>query len=248
MLKTENGFKYSYTKEGHTVNVDAENPGESLFTLNPYDSSIAQLIDTKVEELSFKYLNESILPRSLFSIESDFVEKNPNLVREYNSDAPFDPNTEIKLLTNDRAGSRGRSKWFIAKRDVITTGKPYIDKWKVVVISANPGGQRRSNQIEVIDNLSAFGRSKVALKAFDTQAEANNFLKYMTSELIRFALLLTDEALTSVGKKVPDMLDYSDDNGIIDFSGDVNSQLYALFGISDSQQDYIREVLATYPQ
>ncbi|WP_289423740.1 hypothetical protein, partial [Faecalibaculum rodentium] len=57
--------------------------------------------------------------------------------------------------------------------------------------------------------------------------------------VIRFAFLMTDEALTSLGKKVPDLLNYKSDNGIIDFSGDVNAQLFDLLGLSDREKDYI---------
>jgi len=48
-----------------------------------------------------------------------------------------------------------------------------------------------------------------------------------------------------LAKKVPDLLDYSDTNGIIDYNGDVNDQLYKLFGIDDKNQQYIKEVLAS---
>ena len=109
--------------------------------------------------------------------------------------------------------------------------------------SANAGGQKRSNQLEVLDNHSAFGRVKVALKTFETEAEARNFYKYVDSELIRFAFFMTDEALTSLAKQVPDMGNYRDDNGIIDFSGDVNAQLYALYKITAKEQEYIKSVL-----
>ena len=57
---------------------------------------------------------------------------------------------------------------------------------------------------------------------------------------------MTDEALTSLAKQVPDIKNYKNDNGIIDFEGDVNEQLYTLFGIKDSKtRKYIREVLST---
>ena len=102
----------------------------------------------------------------------------------------------------------------------------------------------RSNQWAIADNHSAFGRSRVALKSFATEAEARNFYKYGRAELIRFAFLLTDESLTSLAKKVPDLLDYTDDNGIIDYSGDVNAQLYALFDINETEQQHIRQTLA----
>ena len=112
-----------------------------------------------------------------------------------------------------------------------------------MVSSANAGGQKRSNQIAILDNRSAFGRSRVALKTFATQQEAENFYAYCQTDFIRYAFLLTDEALTSLGKLVPDLLDYRNENGLIDYSGDVNAQLYALFGIDENQQAIITTTL-----
>ena len=120
-----------------------------------------------------------------------------------------------------------------------------MNKWKVIVSSANAGGQKRSNQIAIVDNHSAFGRSRVALKTFATEKEAQNFFRYATSEIIRFAFLLTDESLTSLAKKVPDLLDYSDRNGVIDYSDNINTQLNTLFGIDDKNRKHIQKILAS---
>ena len=119
-----------------------------------------------------------------------------------------------------------------------------LHKWKVVVSSANAGGQKRSNQIAVLDDRSAFGRSRVALKTFETEQEARNFYTYCQTGFIRYAFLLTDEALTSLGKLVPDLLDYTDGNGIIDYTQDVNVQLYQLFGIDETMQAIIEQTLS----
>ena len=210
---------------------------------NPLDNEIVSCLDTIIAK--YKCLHDSVLSQKLFSIESDFVERNPTLVREYNNGDYFDPKLEIKLFTNDKAGKSGRARWYIANKEVITTGLEHLNRWKVIVSSANAGGQKRSNQIAIVDNHSAFGRSRVALKTFATEQEAKNFFKYATSEIIRFAFLLTDESLTSLAKKVPDLLDYSDANGIIDYNGDVNDQLYNFFGIDDKNQRYIQEVLVS---
>ena len=48
-----------------------------------------------------------------------------------------------------------------------------------------------------------------------------------------------------ISKRVPDLLDYSKNNGLIDYSGNVNEQLYKLFGIDEKNQQHIREVLAS---
>lgn len=243
MGKTEKGFTYRYSKESKVISIHADNPGENLFPLNPNDDEIVRELDKAIKE--YGCLHDSVLPRSLFGIESDFVEKNPSLVREYNDGDYFNPDTEIKLFTNDKAGKSGRARWYIANKNVISSGTEYLGRCKVIVSSANAGGQKRSNQIAVMDNHSAFGRSRVALKTFETENEARNFFKYATSEIIRFAFLMTDESLTSLAKKVPDLLYYTDNNGLIDYNGDVNGQLYKLFGIDDAQQQYIKEVLST---
>lgn len=243
MDKTEKGFTYRYSKESKVISISADNPGEDLFPLNPNDDDIVRKLDKAIKE--YGCLHDSVLPRSLFGIESDFVEKNPSLVREYNDGDTFNPNTEIKLFTNDRAGKSGRARWYVASKNVISSGTEYLGRWKVIVSSANAGGQKRSNQIAVIDNHSAFGRSRVALKTFETEKEACNFFKYATSEIIRFAFLMTDESLTSLAKKVPDLLDYTDNNSLIDYKRDVDTQLYKLFGINENQQQYIKEILST---
>ncbi|WP_239458045.1 hypothetical protein [Limosilactobacillus alvi] len=109
--------------------------------------------------------------------------------------------------------------------------------------SANAGGQKRDNQIQMVDNHSAFGRSRVALKSFKAKAEAQNFLTFAKSYLIRFAFLLTDESLTSLGKEVPDLLNYSDNNEFINYSRSIDDQLYQLFGLSANQIKYVEKVV-----
>lgn len=241
MEKNECGFTYKYSVDGKVITIQANNPGNDMFSLNPQDNEIIKRLDNAIK--SFGCLHDFILPLNLFSIESDFVEKNPSLVKEYNDGNYYNPETEIKLFTNDKSGKSGRARWYIADKNVITSGSEYLNKWKVIVSSANAGGQKRSNQIAIVDNHSAFGRSRVALKTFATEKEAINFFKYATSEIIRFAFLLTDESLTSLAKKVPDLLDYSDENGIIDYNRDVNAMLYNLFGIDEKKQLHIRETL-----
>lgn len=243
MSKTSNSFTYVYNVDGNRSHLTVDCPGDNPFILNPEDLEVVDCIRKFVKREKIGYLHDAILPRSLFSIESDFVEKNPSKVRPYKDGDTFDEASEIKLFTNDVSGKSGRAKWFVAKKSVITTGKEVLGKWKVVVSSANAGGQKRDNQIEVLDDHSAFGRARVALRVFDTKKEANNFLRYATSELVRFAFLLTDEALTSLALMVPDFKDYSDSNEYLDFSKNIDEQLYSLFKISREGILHIQQTL-----
>ena len=150
---------------------------------------------------------------------------------------------EIKLLTNDKAGPSGRTKWFAIDKTLITQGVDYINEWQVVVSSAHAGGQEgRDNQIEVIDNSSAFGRARVALKSFGDKISADNFYKYCKSNFIRYAFLLSDESLSSLAKFVPDVGDYNN-SSIINFSKDIDKQLYELLQLKPNEVSYIESMI-----
>lgn len=239
MTKTSKGFTYVYIRDGKEKSVHLDNPGTDLIPLDPTDMILAEKFSTFVKSNSLDFLHEHILPRSLFGIESDFVSKNGDKVEPLREDSQIDFSKQIKLFTNDKAGKSGRAKWFIADKDVISN-TDYLSEWQVVVSSANAGGQKRDRQLEIIDNHSAFGRARVALRSFKTQKEAENFYKYVESYIIRYAFLLTDEALSSLGKKVPDLLDYTDNNNLIDFTDDIDKQLVKLMGLSQEDMDYIQ--------
>lgn len=242
--KKKTGFEYVYVNSGNEEAVQVDNPGEDLMPLNPKDGSVLKKIEDFVIAHELKYLHDAILPRSLFSIESTFIEQNPEKVRLYKKDAKIDPKIEVKLFTNDKSGAGGRSMWFVTNRNVIKQNQQYIDEWQVVVSSAHPGGQDgRDSQMTIIDNNSVFGRSRVALRSFKTEQEAKNFFAYANCTLIKYAFLMTDEALGSVAKRVPDLIEYSSDQKLIDFNKDINSQLYKLFNLSETEIRHIEDVV-----
>lgn len=55
--------------------------------------------------------------------------------------------------------------------------------------------------------------------------------------------LMTDEALTSLGKRVPDLIDYTNDNKIIDFSKPLDEQLFKLFDLNENEINHIKETV-----
>ncbi len=240
--KKTSGFEYEYVEKGNSKSIKRENPGEELLLIDPALINVANKIKKFVEEHKYNYLAQSILSRSLFGIESGFVEDNQDKVAPFNNQALQED--EIKILANDKKGSAGRSMWYVTKRSNIQSNADKIKEWQVVVSSAHPGGQEgRDNQLEIIDNKSAFGRSRLALKSFKTKEEAENFYKYMQSDIIKFAFLLSDEALTSLAKFVPDIKDYKNDNKELNFDQDINKQLITQIGLSKEEVDFIYSVL-----
>ena len=142
MNKTQSGFKYVYSKNGNKIEIDADCPGDTLFSLNPRDVEIIKKLDAIISK--YACLHDSVLSQKLFGIESDFVEKNPSLVREYNDGDYFNLDVEIKLFTNDKAGKSGRARWYVANKNVISSEIEHLERWKVIVSSANAGGQKRT--------------------------------------------------------------------------------------------------------
>lgn len=238
--KKDNVFEFEYHKNDVIEKLKFESPKQELLVLNPKDIAIINKIKHFVTKYNLKYLNEGIFSRTLFGIESDFIEKNSDKAKVYTAGTEIDYNKEIKLLTNDKAGPAGRSCWFVVNKDTIKQNVDFIGKWQVVVSSAHGGGQHgRDNQIEIIDNHSAFGRSKVALKSFETNEEAKNFFRYANSVFVRYAFLMTDEALSSLGMFVPDLMNYANKNSIIDFEKNIDSQILELLHISSTEFEYM---------
>lgn len=239
--KTSSTFEYSLVEEGKSLDITRNYPGNDTFVIYPTDETIVNKIKTFVDDNGLAFLSSSpTINQKLFQIESNFVELNPDKVEIYNGQT-IDGKTHVKLLANDKSGKAGRATWFVAQREVIKVRQDLIDKYKVVVSSANAGGQKRDNKLEILEPATAFGRSRLALKAFDTELEAKNFYNYISSEFIRFAFLLTDENLSSLAKLVPDLLDYSQTQKLIDFSKEIDEQFSKILGLTSAEIDRIKD-------
>lgn len=246
--KKTSRFEYVHKVSGRTQSVMMEAPGEKLISLNPNNDTIVGKVEAFAAKKSLDYMHRRILARSLFGIEGEFVELNPEKVKPLAVGYRLDLEKEIRLYANDRAGKAGRSRWYVADRSVIEKDRQrYIDQWKVVVSSANAGGQKRDWQLAIIDDHSAFGRSRVALGTFKTKTEAVNFYKFCRTALVRSMFLMTDEALTSLGRKVPDLMDYTDGNALVDFSKDLDAQPEDLVGLTDVESCHVREAVRPLP-
>lgn len=244
--KDSSNFDYEYITSENKISLTQTNPNNDLLLINPKDLSIANKIKQFVTSYNLSFLHGSILSRSLFGIESDFIENNSSVARKYVDGEALGAN-EIKVLTNDKAGPAGRSGWFVIDKSLITNNSNYIDEWQVVVSSAHPGGQEgRDNQISIIDNCSAFGRARVALKSFKTEEEAQNFYKYANCSIIKYAFLLSHESLSSLAKFVPDLLDYTSNNTIIDLSKtteEINKQIYDKCRLTEEEISFIESII-----
>lgn len=239
MFRENDSFDFERIKDGNVESVKVNHPGNKLLILDPKLIPISQKIQKVVSKKKFSYLFDSVYPRTLFGIESNFIEENKNYVTPYRGQKISD--NELKLFANDKAGSAGRADWFVVRKNLLAKNQDLVSKYKVVVSSAHPGGQNnRDNQLSILDDKSIFGRSRVALKLFDSQSDAKHFYDYMKSNFIRFTLLLTGEALSSFAKWTPDILDYSE-NSIINWESNIDTQLFDMFNITETEKKLINK-------
>ena len=224
-------FTYHYIESNKDTTIVQKKPGKELLILCPKDINLVSKIRKFVKNNNIKFLSDNDFDQKFYGIESDFVEKNPSKVKIYKEGLKLSEN-EIILYTNDKAGSSGRIQLYITDRKYIKKNIEFIDKYQIIVSSAHPGGQEnRDNQLEMIGQKMAFGRARIQLKSFDNYTEANNFYKYAKSKFFRYCLLLSDEAITSLGRFVPDFINYGT-NSIINFEKDVDEEIIRVLNLT----------------
>ena len=191
----------------------------------------------------------NIVKKSLFGIESNFVENNPIKV----SNSKNDWKDPVLLLANDKSGSSGRTKQFWVDRSIIPKGDNYIDLYKVIMTSAYPkqkltlgnptieGVLRRAEElIKVMPTRSAVGRSRLCLFMSESKDDCKRFLKYTQTKFFAGLIIQEPNRTASIGSIVP-LQDFTP-NSDIDWSKsipEIDQQLYAKYGLSQEEINFI---------
>jgi len=209
-----------------------DRPGEDIL---PIDTGIALIIDkvkAVMEEQGWTPLSNRVSARSLYSIESSFAGRNPDLVFPIDShpEPPKHLKEPIRLFTNDKEGTGGKPVWYWTEKSNIKTNSQLIDKYQVTTGSAVRG--KKDIKTEIVPRGSAHGRSRLSLAHFETLEEAEKFSNFVNTKLIqRLFMASIDGALSNFGKFVPDLGEY-----VRDYT---DQDLYELFGLTNKEVEYI---------
>lgn len=184
-----------------------------------------------------------------FGIESDFIEKYPELF----SITPDKFKEPISLLTNDKAGSAGRAKWFYVERETIEKNTELIDEYKVAMPSAYPKKTlasgvptianilaRSSKIIQIYKPKEIFGRSKMLIFNSPKKVDVENFIKYTKTKFFAYMVLNEPNRSFSFGFVIP-LLDFTS-NSDIDWSKsilEIDQQLYSKYNFSKKEINII---------
>ena len=204
------------------------------------------------EKLGNKKLISQV-KKGIFSVESNFVELNPNLV-SHNKEDWKNP---IQLLTNDKSGSSGRARWYWTDKSMIKTGQKYFGCYKVVISSAYPKKSivsstptienvksRLKTLVEILPPNSAFGRSRMALFMSENKNECDNFIKYLETNFFAGLTLQEPNRRSTFGDIIP-LQDFTDKSDI-DWSksiSEIDKQLYKKYNLTKEEIDFIEKTI-----
>ena len=123
--------------------------------------------------------------------ESNFVQYNPESVlnKVVDRDKPA-PDGYVKVLTNDKAGSGGKAKWFYIKQTDLDRQQP--KKYKIVITSAYPNEAFSwSKNFDILNEDEFFGRSKLCIYDNSDLQKVNYCFKYLQTKFAKVINLMT---------------------------------------------------------
>lgn len=189
------------------------------------------------------------LNKSAFNIESNFAELNPDKVSLNKKDWE----KPILLLTNDKSGSKGRTKPYYTDINNISKGREYVPLYKVIITSAYPKQKLTSGRptvanvkrrieelVEILEPNSAFGKSRMALFMSKEKTECENFVKYLKTNFVAALVLQEPNRRSTIGSIIPNQ-DFSSESDI-DWSKDIedlDKQLYKKYNLSQEEINFI---------
>ena len=242
----------------------------AIGTFIPWDElrSASEKVITRPD---FKPLNEIVYSQKSFKLNENFCTENPDMLNYFKirsgstigtnffvelskyffDDKPDDGREYIRII--GKFGTARVYRW--VRRDYVNAPEP-LYKWKVFVPEANgASGKIVENESSRIISTPVVGEPNegctetfITIGAFDTRDEAENCLTYIKSKFARVMLGIlkaTQHATPATWAKVP-LQDFSASSDI-DWSGDVDGQLYRKYNLSDAEINFIETHVKEMP-
>lgn len=187
---------------------DRDNPGQCKVTSHfkdwPVTTMTRPLLEKGVD--IFIRFNEGIsILKKVFDVETHnvdslFLPENKRFDRLVSSRKPFGLSTTFKGNKTNKAGDlvvHQNGGVGYTKRDSISAGIRYIDKWKIYVGRAAPGTGNKDTYPHKIISTPFIGKpgsisseTYLCIGPFESEIEAKNALSYLSCRFTRFLILL----------------------------------------------------------
>lgn len=238
---------------------DAVNEFGAIETFTPYDE-LNKILHKIINHEAFSPLSEVVSTRALYRLTDVMHKEHPEALGQLSKGHPYDMSTNIfdrlpqifhEEKPNDNyeyiqiLGRKNNSRIYQWMRKDYLKENSNIYKYKVILPKANGSGALG----EVIPTpligspLIGFTETFISVGEVDTREEAEAILKYIKSKFARTllgVLKITQDNTRQTWRKVP-LQDFSAKSDI-DWSGsvaDIDRQLYAKYGLSDEEVDFI---------
>ncbi|MDR0912901.1 MAG: Eco57I restriction-modification methylase domain-containing protein [Methanobrevibacter sp.] len=172
--------------------------------------------------------------------ESNFVQYNPDSVLGEVKDRKIKPPMNyVKVLTNDKAGSGGKAKWYYIKKKDLDRIQPA--RIKVIINSAYPNEAfKNPDNVEIIAKDEMFGRSKKAIYDTDNQLKAEHFIKFLRTAFVNAIVEMTPDKFLYYLPNFDEI--YSDIDWTKSIS-DIDQQLYDVYNFDPNDIDIIENMV-----
>lgn len=135
------------------------------------------------------------------------------------------------MLTNNKAGSGGKAKWYYIKKEDLDYIQP--DVYKVVIPSGFPNeAYKNPNNIEILSNDEMFGRTKMALYSSHSKKDALNFKKFTETTFVKNIVEMTPL------KFLYYLPNFDEIKHLIDWTksvSEIDQQLYNRFSLNEKE-------------
>ncbi|MBO4857533.1 MAG: DEAD/DEAH box helicase family protein [Treponema sp.] len=224
---------------------DKNHPSEKINYQDLYIERTDKILPVRKEFFSLAKQLESCVGKSEnYNIrkccESNFVENNPNSVLSVIKDRTAEvPNGYSKVITNDKAGSGGKAKWYYIRTNDLDFIQPKV--YKVVISSAFPNEAfKNPNNLEILNDNEMFGRTKKCIYHSKKIDDVKNFIKYMHTNFVKTIAQMTPYSFMYY---LPDFNLLKDD---IDWSKpipEIDKQLFKKYKLSKDEIDFINKMI-----
>ena len=154
---------------------------------------------------------------------------------------------------NGQEVTTGKGKY---KKELITAGIEWIDKWKVIMSyltndhagrSDKDGKRKIFSSLEVLPPETICTETYIVIDTMDDEQSANNLYKYLCTKFVRFlvAQLTATQHLSKSNFAFVPLQDFTD-NSDIDWSKsipEIDKQLYAKYGLDDGEIEFIESMI-----
>ena len=171
--------------------------------------------------------------------ESNFVQYHPSSILNQTVDRNImSPSGYSKVLTNDKAGSGGKSKWYYIK--TIDLDKEPVESYKLIIPSARPNESfTDSKNLEILSSDESFGRTKMCIYDSSHIDKVNCCKKYLSTKFAKVINLMTPDSFLYYLPDFDSVYEKIDWSKSLD---EIDDQLITLFKINNKDAELIKNI------